>query len=695
MEIKYIKYHNYRCFKDVTVKFETTSEKNISLVKGVIGSGKTEMLFSFQWVLYGFDFNSMREKEETPYSLNSTLYHRLEIDRHAPSVDCRAELSFIHKGVEYFMKRTETFMRLGDKVETKTTVELSHTEPNGERTVAEKNKEIVEAQLSRMIPKTILEGITFDGERMKKLNNTAGDQSKKTIKNVISLVTNESLFTLCKEEIKHVKEEVRKEKKRIDKNSGNSSAEALEDEIAELENAIEDNKIKLYGIRKNQDKVQGELDEVSQILSSLEEAKSQEQKRKGLERDLEREKKTHSQNVELFYKRLSDGYALVTDRLMADVKNSLEKVDVPTGLTVEAVKSILKRPKCICGCDMTDDIVKHLTKMLSTLPPDNISSTLLYMANQFGDEKVRAQKLLKETYKAMHESEDRVAEIKSELSGISDSLIMNVSETVRENESKRANLLQKQGRLIQDEERCGYEIERSERRLKEAKKELSDASGNLEQIQILEKQQGLLDMFKIAIEKIEEKNSELSLESINEYLAKAYSLLSEDVGRGLYLCQYDKKEKYRLLTYIKSQYEERAAACKNGGQYLTLTQEGHSDQEIKEMLIFNAKEGKSTGQSKTNSLAFAKAILDFSNEDRSDDTLQTSHDYPFLIDSPFSEISGDNLTNIAKHIHSFASQVILMADDNTYAGVEKYVAPYVGSQTYLAKDKIKGVTYTK
>ena len=42
---------------------------------GVNGSGKTEMLFSFQWVLYGFNFANMREKEETAYSLNSALHH--------------------------------------------------------------------------------------------------------------------------------------------------------------------------------------------------------------------------------------------------------------------------------------------------------------------------------------------------------------------------------------------------------------------------------------------------------------------------------------------------------------------------------------------------------------------------------------------------------------------------------------------
>ncbi len=694
MKINYIKYHNYRCFKDVTIKFDTTKNKNISLVMGVNGSGKTEMLFSFQWVLYGFNFKSMREKEETPYSLNSALHHKLEVDRHANSVDCWVELSFTNKGTEYFMKRTETFMRLNDKVTSTEKVELSHTEANGERTIPETNMDVVEELLSRIIPKSILEGITFDGERMKKLN-IVGDQSIETIKNVISLVTNEKLFELCSGEIKDVNGDIRKEKMRINRQAGNVSAEELEKEIGELEDSIEENEISLHGIGINQEKVENKLEEISTKLSELKDAEELEQKRKGHERDLERVKKSYDQNTDIFYKRLSDGYALVTDQLVGDVKQSIENVDIPAGLTVEAVKSILKRPKCICGCDMTTDVIKHLTDMLSTLPPDNISSTLLYMANQFEGEKKRTGKLLKEAYKAMKDDEDEVAKIKAQLAEIAQSLVTNVSETIRELGKERDEQLQLQGRLKQDEERCNREKQRAEKRLKEAKAELKAASGNQEQLKALNAQQELLDLFKNAIEKIGERNSELSLLSINTYLSKAYTLLSEDTGRRIYLCQHEKKDKYRLVTYVKSKYDTMLTTWTNSGELKTLQDEGLSESEIHEKLVLKVVEGKSTGQSKVNSLAFAKAILDYSNEDRTTDKLKVSHDYPFLIDSPFTELSGQNLENVAKYIHTFANQIILMADDKSYGGVASFVAPEVCSKTKLLKNEKESITYVK
>lgn len=694
MKINYIQYHNYRCFLDAKVSFKTTDKQNVALVLGVNGSGKTEMLFSFQWVLYGFDFKNLREKDETPHSLNSALYHQLKIDRHAPSVDCWAELSFTHNETDYFMRRTERFMRHNDNIKTIVSVSLSYTKKNGERSTPEKDQTIVEEKLTRIIPKSILEGITFDGERMKKLN-IVDDSSKKVIKNVISLVTNERLFELCLGEIKDVNNDISRERNKINKASGNISAKDLEDEISHLNDNIDDAEAGIMGAEKNLLKVEAAITEKSQRLAQLEEAKQLEQKRKGLEKDLERVQKDFAQGIDLFHKRLVDGYFLVTSQLVDDVKKSLETIDVPAGLTVEAVKSIMKRPKCICGCDMNDEIIQKLTSLLSTLPPDNISSNILYMANQFDGEKKRAKDLLKEAYDTMRKSKEELANIKADLAEVSSSLVTSVSETVRELEQERNKLFEQKGRLNDKLEKHKCELERYSKRLKEAKKELEGVSGSQKQIQELIAKGMVLDKFKDAIKRIGELNQSLSLVSINEYLSRAYTLLSEDSGRRIYLCQFNEKEKYSLLTYLQSRYSDIRTRWINSGRINALKDEGFSDNEIHEQIVLEVAEGKSTGQSKINSLAFAKAVLEYSNEDRSTDSLKVSHDYPFLIDSPFTELSDENLMNVAKYINSFARQVLIMADDTSYGGVERFIKPFVNTKTQLIKDKEKGISYVK
>lgn len=529
---------------------------------------------------------------------------------------------------------------------------------------------------------------------MKKLN-IVDDSSKKVIKNVISLVTNERLFELCLGEIKDVNGDINRDRNRINRASGNVTAEELEKEIGELNEKIEDAETGSEGAKRNLEKVETKIKEISQKLAELEEAKRLEQKRKGLEKDLERAEKDFSQGLDSFQKRLVDGYFLATDQLIDDVKESLDTIDVPAGLTVEAVKSIMKRPKCICGCDMNEDVVQRLSMLLSTLPPDNISSNILYMANQFSGEKKRTKDLLNETYKSVQKSKDDVAKIKVELAQISSSLVTSVSETVRELEQERNKLFEQKGVLKEKHEKHIRDFERFNKRLKEAKKELISASGNQEQIKVLIEKGRILDKFKDAIKKIGEQNQALSLVSINQYLSNAYSQLSEDTGRRIYLCQYDSKEKYGLYTYVESRYRDVRVRKINSGEMKTWQDDGLSDNEIHEKLVLQVAEGKSTGQSKINSLAFAKAILEYSNEDRSSDTLKVSHDYPFLIDSPFTELSDDNLINVAQYINTFAHQVVIMADDVSYGWVEKYLKPYVKTKTQLIKDKENGISYVK
>ena len=109
------------------------------------------------------------------------------------------------------------------------------------------------------------------------------------------------------------------------------------------------------------------------------------------------------------------------------------------------------------------------------------------------------------------------------------------------------------------------------------------------------------------------------------------------------------------------------------------------DDEIKEKVILKIRESNSTGQSKINTLSFAKAILDYSSEVRDDDSTELSKSYPFLIDSPFTELSGGNLEMSSRNIHSFSKQIILMISEESLSGVEGNILPYVCNSYRLAK----------
>lgn len=235
MKIISVKYKNYRCFLDCEVVFNTTSTKNIALLVGQNGSGKTEMLFSFWWTLYNFDFSSLNGKQQTPYSLNTALYHKLENSKNNNSESCYVVLEFEEEGVIYRVKREEFFASKNGKISSEQKVELSYKENNIKK-LPITDPSIVEKILLRVLPQNVLHGILFDGERMKQLSSETAD-AQIAVEGVIKEITNEELFTLVKNEFDSIKSDYRAEfkglekKKSLDKfNHIQSSIQTFEDD---------------------------------------------------------------------------------------------------------------------------------------------------------------------------------------------------------------------------------------------------------------------------------------------------------------------------------------------------------------------------------------------------------------------------------------------------------------------------------
>ena len=53
MLIKYMKLKNFRQYIDTTIEFATDSERNVTVIMGDNGTGKTTLAQAFQWALYG------------------------------------------------------------------------------------------------------------------------------------------------------------------------------------------------------------------------------------------------------------------------------------------------------------------------------------------------------------------------------------------------------------------------------------------------------------------------------------------------------------------------------------------------------------------------------------------------------------------------------------------------------------------
>lgn len=686
MKFLRIKYENYRCFKDVELSFKTQDAKNIALIVAPNGGGKTEMLFSFWWVLYDFNFKDLKGKEDTPYSLNSALYRKLEETQQIQRFICSVELEFEHDNVIYIMKRIEVFFRNRKGIENEQTVELSTISSNGERSLPERDKDIVKKRLTDIIPKSILYGIIFDGERMKQLSSV-DEVSKTAVEGVIRHITNEELFELCRTEFTDLENKVSADLKKAAKKKKNNDLESIVNKLESYESVLSYNKTLLKTKEERLEEVKTELADISSELKKNETSKIFEQKRSEYKIELDRRNKELETVTDEFYKNLYEGYLMISTPLFNDITESIEHKDVPFGLTVEAVKSILGRTKCICGRDIGAEEKQAMEDLIESLPPDNISSTINEMLRQTEMHVDDVKKSLKSSFSHIEGLQKDIESIKKDIAYASTQITEGAPEIIKNLELRNKELVIEEDNLNKDIYKIDQDIKYYADEIERLTKDKEDCKGTDAEVTFYNTKYDFIRKCQKALNEIDEYNKKVSLENINGKINDAYSQISEDFARGrrLYIVQFDTKQKYRLVSYYQYNYENMLNKLTEDETVKSLTIMGLDEKQIHEHVVMKVLESNSTGQSKINTLAFAKAILDYSNEERDEDSTEITKNYPFLIDSPFTELTDENLSKSASSLHKFSNQVILMSSVDSLASVEDSIVPYVGCRNYLVK----------
>jgi len=175
-------------------------------------------------------------------------------------------------------------------------------------------------------------------------------------------------------------------------------------------------------------------------------------------------------------------------------------------------------------------------------------------------------------------------------------------------------------------------------------------------------------------------------------------MLSEDsdLGKNIRIIQYDNTKRYQIVVYFKKNQIDLINTWKKNGEYNRLIDSGKSDDEIEEMTILECIDSNSTGQSKMNTFSFVKAILDYSNSNKSDDVLASIKHYPLLIDAPFSDISGDNLIRSSSLLYTFTDQIILMIDYNKFEMLKNYLGNHISNiYEFIKNENMNSTTIKK
>lgn len=619
----------YRYYGEQTIVFSTESDKNITVLRGENGTGKTTLLNAFYWVMYGDVIK--------PLTIPNMLNHRTKEELEDNSCTYSSViLEFEDRNKYYTVIRKQRFIKQKGYVKPDNTLPayISYIDQRTGNEVEVSEKDFFES----IIPKELRGFFFFDGERINKLAQIDGKaEIRQAILDILGLTTIDNTT----KDLEGIRREYTKDLARLNSVNGENLEDELESidlEIGILEEAIgmHEENIKIY--RDELEKVEKYLQECNS--SVINEKVS---RRGSLENSLRKAKTDLAETRSLISSHIAKNLKLdIISRYFNDIENYLEnkreKGELPSDIKIQFIDDLIERKRCICGCSLEEGsehykLVMALKNVAGRSELDDAYTKITSFIKQVKREDNFYDKLngliLKES-KIL----DSMDEYTKEISDISKEIQNSDQEKIRYNEKRRVEL--------------NNNINDRTRKIGMAQSQLRVNRNNQKRIEEKIKKISINNNVTSRISKqIKQTESLLSLNNeIKEYFVEATRI------------ELDKKIKEVFSKISRKDY-----------RIPVLTK----DFELKIVNNINDNLSKrseilSTGEGQITSLSFIGSLVEYAREKTKEDILSdfSGGDFPLVMDSPFGNLDETHTANVAANIGLLASQVIIIVSDKQW-----------------------------
>lgn len=385
--------------------------------------------------------------------------------------------------------------------------------------------------------------------------------------------------------------------------------------------------------------------------------------------------------------------------LFDEVNNLIEMNDVPTGLTVEAVESILKMDTCICGEPWTEKSRQILEDLKDNLPPGNLNASISQTINSIKRRCSETDEALASCYKDIRQNNKRIAELNRIISEATNTIGSSNVESIRSKENERQSLDTTRINAAADIKLFKSRIKELNDENRKKLNEINDHANSIQNVKAISAKFDYAVKCINIINEYIELNKKESLDVINKLISEAYKQISEEyeLKKRIYITQFT-EPKYKIITYFEDEFEK---IYKDANWPKLFTEFGleisdiEDDEKKREIAIIKAADNSSTGQRKIVTLSFVKAVMEFSMSKDSDSEFRSKKEYPLFIDAPFSELSGENLSKFAKELPNFNDQSIVMLDPDIYEDIKEYFEAKVVKEYLISKSEGSNNTQVK
>ena len=651
MLLRSIELHNFRQFINEKIDFSTDPDRNVTLVIGDNGTGKTTFAQAFTWCLYG----------ETDFS-NKVMLNRIVAEKMTPDqkVVVKVVLSLTHGDADYEIIRTQEYKKsYSNKVTGANTVlNISRKTSNGNTKYLKPNE--CEFEIKKIIPKELAGYFFFDGERIEKMSKEIASGRKSS--NFANAVQNLTGLSATLSAINHLSPS--RTTSVMGKFNGEYKGESGS-KIQQLTKEIDALQEEIVKMTARQAEVEDELSaarsskaKFEQDIKQFADGEKLQNERDQLNKNLADAKSLRAQLVKRICKAYNEKMtsfftlSLVQRALDAASRSDFSGKDIPE-MHAKTIEFLLKRGTCICGTHLDPGTIPYskVQELLQYLPPQSIGVTVGQFVKDSQSRFSRDVDMydsIAEQLSTISQQDDHIADLEDQLATISAQLD---GDDVRQ-QVKNLNAQIKA---------CDTII----------------AARDQEQKTIT------YSLGAKATEKSHKENSrsELSLLDKNNRKIELYKAYTERIYLEMY-AEYKAKEK-QIREDLEASINDIFKTIYNGG--LSLTIDDHYNISVY-VTDYEGDVETSTAQGIAVIFAFISAIIKMARENQrlnGDETY--SEPYPLVMDAPLSAFDKRRIQAICSAIPETAEQVIIFIKDTDGELAEEHLGTKVKTRHYFEK----------
>jgi DNA sulfur modification protein DndD len=620
MILEEINIKNFRAYRDVKVNFSKSKDKNVTLIYGENGTGKTTFFYAINWAFYGRKHDN---KEIIPRKIKLDGKYLKEELKEGESTEVSVEIKFSHGRERYtLIRKFKVINRSENLVFGEDRVSLDSYNSSGQSKKYEEAE--IERVISSLIPVTSREYFFFDGEKIEKFSDIDNSREiEKSIRDVLGLNT-----------INNAKTYLNLARKYYDKKIDSSNNKSYDENVKLIQRAEDKREEYRKGLEEKDKDLENIIKEVVRITKKLDVFEGEKVQRAELEeikKNIKEEERIRDEIIQETNQELQKCYSGFSLEIHQQAKKLMDEWDergvFPSEIfNADLINKTLKKCEClICGTKFKKG--SEVYKNVSIKKEEDIFS----------------RDIEKELNSFNGNIKDRISQSKLNL------------ERSNKNYAKYIKKIEQIDKLLSQRDSLKDKI--SNRITEEEYKKDFDNKHNLETLTIPSIKQELtrlrynLDDIDKLLEVLNRKKERIKLVSKSD---QAFKEKAE-------LCQKaESSTEYLLESYANEKRKEIDKLCESLFMSLVWKESHFKKVELTEdytLKVFDqydqpARPDLSAGERQILSLAFITAMAKSANKE-----------IPFIIDTPFGRISKKPREHIANQIPSKVSQLILFVTD--------------------------------